>query len=49
MPLVNRNELCKKTKKKVKAKGQSISECLFDNLKFSKKPTKNLTSFCPRI
>ena len=23
--------------------GQLISECLFDNLKFSKKPTKNLT------
>ena len=31
------------------AKGQLISECLFDNLKFSKKPTKNLTDFCPRI
>ena len=29
--------------------GQLISECLFDNLKFSKKPTKNLTNFCPRI
>ena len=26
-------------------KGQLISECLF---KFSKKTTKNLTSFCPR-
>ena len=31
------------------AKGQLISECLFDNLKFSKKRTKNLTSFCPRM
>ena len=31
------------------AKGQLISECLFDFLKFSKKPTKNSTSFCPRI
>ena len=30
-------------------KGQLISECIFDNLKFSKKPTKNLTNFCPRI
>ena len=29
--------------------GQLISECLFDNLKFSKKTTKNLTNFCPRI
>jgi hypothetical protein len=28
-------------------KGQLISECLFDFLKFSKKPTKNLTNFCP--
>ena len=32
-----------------KPKGQLISECLFDNLQFSKKPTKNLTNFCPRI
>ena len=31
------------------AKGQLISECLFDFFKFSKKPTKNLTNFCPRI
>ena len=31
------------------SKGQSISECLLDNLNFSKKPTKNLTNFCPRI
>ena len=30
-------------------KGQLISERLFDNFKFSKKPTKNLTNFCPRI
>ena len=30
------------------AKGQLISECLFDFFKFSKKPTKNLTNFCPR-
>ena len=30
-------------------KGQLISECLFDNFKFSKKPTKSLTDFCPRI
>ena len=29
-------------------KGQLISESLFDFLKFSKKPTKNLTNFCPR-
>ena len=29
------------------AKGQIISECLFDVIKFSKKPTKNLTNFCP--
>ena len=27
-------------------KGQLISECLFDVLKFSKKPTENLTNFC---
>ena len=27
------------------AKGQLISECLFDFYKFSKKPTKNLTNF----
>ena len=31
------------------AKGQLISEYLFDFFKFSKKPTKNLTNFCPRI
>jgi len=31
------------------AKGQLISECLFDNLKFSKKTTKNVTNFCPSI
>ena len=30
-------------------KGQLISECLFDFFKFSKKPTKNVTNFCPRI
>ena len=29
------------------AKDQLISECLFDIFKFSKKPTKNLTNFCP--
>ena len=29
-------------------KGQIISECLFDFFKFSKKPPKNLTNFCPR-
>ena len=29
------------------SKGQLISECLFDNLKFSKKPTKNLTNSAP--
>ena len=31
------------------AKGQLISECLFDFFTFSKIPTKNLTNFCPRI
>ena len=31
------------------SKGQLISECLFDFFKFSKKPTKNLTNFSPRI
>ena len=31
------------------AKGQLISECLFDFFLISKKPTKNLTNFCPRI
>ena len=31
------------------SKGQLISECLFDNFKFSKEPMKNLTNFCPRI
>ena len=30
-------------------KGQLVSECLFDFFKFSKKKTKNLTNFCPRI
>ena len=30
-------------------KGQLISECLFDFFKFTKKPTKTLTNFCPRI
>ena len=30
-------------------KGQIISECLFSFFKFSKKPPKNLTNFCPRI
>ena len=30
-------------------KGQLISECLFYVLNFPKKPTKNLTNFCPRI
>ena len=29
------------------SKGQIISECLFNVFKFSKKPTKNLTNFCP--
>ena len=28
-------------------KGQIISECPYDILKSSKKPTKNLTNFCP--
>jgi hypothetical protein len=28
-------------------KGQLISECLYDDLKFSKKPTKNFPNFCP--
>ena len=27
--------------------GQLISECLFDFFRFYKKPTKNLTNFCP--
>ena len=31
------------------AKGQLVSECPFYFSKFSKKPTKNLTNFCPRI
>ena len=26
-------------------KGQLISECLFDDINFPKKPTKNLTNF----
>ena len=30
-------------------KGQLISERLFDFFKFSKKPTKNMTNFYPRI
>ena len=30
-------------------KDELISECLFDNLKFSKKSKKNLTNICPRI
>ena len=34
---------------KTNAKGQIISECLIDVFKFSKKPTNNLTNFCPRI
>ena len=29
-------------------KGQIISDCLFDVFKFPKKPTKNLTNFCPQ-
>ena len=33
----------------LEAKGQLISECLFDVLNFPKKPTKNLTNVCPRI
>ena len=33
----------------VNPKGQLISECLIDFFKFFRKPTKNLTSFCPRI
>ena len=33
----------------VQLKGQLISECLFDNLKFSKKTSKNLTNSCPRV
>ena len=28
-------------------KGQIISECLFDDFKFPKKSTINLTNFCP--
>ena len=31
------------------AKGQIISECLFDVFQFFKKPPKNLTNFCPSI
>ena len=30
-------------------KGQLTSGCFFDFFKFSKKSTKNLTNFCPRI
>ena len=30
-------------------KGQLISECLLGVIDFPKKPTKNLTNFCPRI
>ena len=30
-------------------KGQIVSECLLDVFEFSKKTTKNLTNFCPRI
>ena len=41
--------LTEKKNKKQNIKGQIISECLFDLLNFSKKPTKNLTNFCPRI
>ena len=37
------------TKEGETPKGQFISECLNDFLKFSKKPTKNLTNFGPRI
>ena len=32
-----------------RSKGQLVSECFFDFFKFSKKSTKNLTNFCPRI
>ena len=31
----------------IPAKGQINTECLFDVSKFSKKPTKQLTNFCP--
>ena len=43
------NEIRKNVFKQIEAvcKGQIISECLFDVFKFSKKPTKNLTNFCP--
>mgnify|MGYP001169695505 CR=1 FL=1 len=34
--------------KEMNPKGQLISECLFDNVEYFKKPTKKLT-FCPRI
>ena len=34
---------------KTTLKGQIISECLPVVFKFSKKPTKNLTNFCPMI
>ena len=40
-------ELCSLHDMALLLKGQLISECLFDFFKFSKKPTKNLTNFCP--
>ena len=41
------NQLCFAHFSPRSIKGQIISECLFDVFKFSKKPTKNLTNFCP--
>ena len=38
---------CKISFQTTSLKGQLISECHFDDLKFSKKQTENLTSFCP--
>ena len=41
--------VCPYCSKKREAKGQLISECLFDILNFPKKQQrKNLTNFCPR-
>ena len=39
----------KNEQEKEDTKGQLISECLLIFLIFSKKTTKNLTNFCPRI
>ena len=42
-------ELCSLHDMALLLKGQLISECLLDFFKVSKKPTENLTNFCPRI